>query len=145
MNDLTRLSVIPCLTPGCLPPGLVAAIATAAAPVATSPAIALAIAALVPRPGPRVCPQQEEQPQQTRPQQRRRQEGEGLVEGEEGGAPRGEDLPVLPLLTIKTRLRRRAEAYFERIAGEKYVCQGILRMLVFILNGHYSMEVRMKA
>ena len=113
-----------------------AAIATAA-PIAaaTSPTIAAIPALVAASPRPRVCAEQEQQPQQGRPQERGRQQGEGLVEGEEGGAARGEDLPVLTLISIKTSLRRRAEAYFQRIAGEKYVCQGILRMFVLILNG----------
>ena len=96
------------LTPVCLSPSLVAPIATTA-PIAAAIATTAPIAALV-CPRPRVGAKQEQQTQQTCAKQGGGQQGEGLVEGKEGGAPRGKDLPAF-IIIIKTRLRGRAETY----------------------------------
>ena len=96
------------LTPVCLSPSLVAAIATTA-PIAAAIATTAPIAALV-CPRTRIGAKQEQQPQQTGAKQGGGQQGEGLVEGKEGGAPGGKDLSAF-IIIIKTRLRGRAETH----------------------------------
>ena len=101
-----------------------AAVSTAPAPVSPVSAAAPIPALVIARPRPGVCPEQEEEAEQGGPEEGGGQQGEGLVEGQEGCAPRGEDLSVLPLCVIielKTGIWGSAEANFDRIAVKKYV------------------------